>query len=137
MSRSFSVRTATYRCLRWVICGNRPEKVPIRNERGICFRSHTLLSGQIAGTRPLILCKLAERLEKPFSKGLKSTLNDRLGNAVGLGWQHTALGLRGKQVADKPDYHGLIASDILNRSLTASLNFCLHPMYRSVVWTDA
>jgi hypothetical protein len=23
-----------------------------------------------------------------------------------------------------------------NRSLTASLNFCLHPMYRSVVWTE-
>ena len=30
-----------------------------------------------------------------------------------------------------------IASDIWNRSLTASLNFCLYPMYRSVVWTEA
>jgi len=28
-------------------------------------------------------------------------------------------------------------SNIWNRSLTASLNFCLHPMYRSVVWTEA
>ena len=27
-------------------------------------------------------------------------------------------------LSDKPDYRGLIASDILNRSLTASLNFC-------------
>ncbi|MGA2851169.1 MAG: hypothetical protein ABSE46_19365 [Terracidiphilus sp.] len=38
---------------------------------------------------------------------------------------------------DKPDYRVLLASEIRNRSLTASLNFCLHPMYRSVVWTEA
>jgi hypothetical protein len=38
---------------------------------------------------------------------------------------------------DKPDYRVRFASDIWNRSLTASLNFCLHPMYRSVVWTEA
>jgi hypothetical protein len=29
---------------------------------------------------------------------------------------------------DKPDYRGRLASDIWNRSLAASLNFCLHPM---------
>ncbi len=38
---------------------------------------------------------------------------------------------------DKPDYQGILASEIWNRSLTASLNFCRHPMYRSVVCTDA
>jgi hypothetical protein len=38
---------------------------------------------------------------------------------------------------DKPDYRDRLGSEILNRSLTASLNFCLHPMYRSVVWTEA
>jgi hypothetical protein len=41
------------------------------------------------------------------------------------------------RVRDKPDYRARLASDIWNRSLTASLNFCLHPMYRSVVWTEA
>jgi len=41
------------------------------------------------------------------------------------------------RTGDKPDYRGRLARDIMNRSLTASLNFCLHPMYRSVVWTEA
>jgi len=41
------------------------------------------------------------------------------------------------QLNDKPDYRAWPGGDIWNRSLTASLNFCLHPMYRSVVWTEA
>jgi hypothetical protein len=31
-------------------------------------------------------------------------------------------------VNDKPDYRGRLGSNIWNRSLTASFNFCLHPM---------
>jgi len=38
---------------------------------------------------------------------------------------------------DKRDCHYKVLIEIANRSLTASLNFCLHPMYCSVVCTDA
>jgi hypothetical protein len=46
---------------------------------------------------------------------------------------------------DKPDYRGVslvlsfapFRSEISNPSFTDSLKFCLHPMYRPVVCTDA
>jgi hypothetical protein len=38
---------------------------------------------------------------------------------------------------NKPDCRARLASDIWNQSLAAALNFCLHPMYRSVAWTEA
>jgi hypothetical protein len=53
------------------------------------------------------------------------------------GWRNGLDAAPSKVMDDKPDYRARLASDIWNRSLTASLNFCLHPMYRSVVWTEA
>jgi hypothetical protein len=36
-----------------------------------------------------------------------------------------------------PQPSRIVQTEIRNRSLTASLKFCLHPMQLSVVWTDA
>jgi len=55
-------------------------------------------------------------------------------------WIHVLAGAFGyglSIVRAKPDYRDRLGSEILNRSLTTSLNFCLQPMYRSVVWTEA
>ena len=61
----------------------------------------------------------------------------KLTNLLIFTFPSIALRVEGLWARDKPDYRGRIGSDIWNRSLTASLNFCLHPMYRSVVWTEA
>jgi hypothetical protein len=60
---------------------------------------------------------------------------ERVGAAVAAQFEHYP-SWRARH-SDRPDYRGRLGSEIWNRSLTASLKFCLQPIYRSVVCTEA